>query len=76
MFALAYGKAITGRALDHRGLRTEAKVTVIGGVLATATLLGLALNAAAGWWWGDIAAGAIIVFYGCREGVRLLGEPT
>jgi divalent metal cation (Fe/Co/Zn/Cd) transporter len=76
MYTLAYGKAATGRALDHRVLRTEAKVTVIDGVLATATLAGLALNAATGWWWADVAAGGIIVVYGLREGVHLLRGET
>jgi len=74
MFALALGKSTTGRALDHHVLRTEAKVTVVDGVLATATLAGLALNAATGWWGADIAAGGIIVVYGVREGAHLLGS--
>ena len=76
MFALAYGKAVTGRALEHPVLRTEAKVTVIDGVLATATLAGLAINAATGWWWADIAAGSVIVAYGLREGLHILREPS
>jgi divalent metal cation (Fe/Co/Zn/Cd) transporter len=76
MFALAYGKAATGRALDHRVLKAEAKVTVVDGALATATLLGLSLNAALGWWWADVAAGAVIVVYGVREGVHLLRESS
>jgi len=28
----------------------------------------LVLNAVIGWWWADIAAGGILVFYGFREG--------
>jgi divalent metal cation (Fe/Co/Zn/Cd) transporter len=76
MFALAHGKAITGRKLEHPVLRTEAKVTVIDGVLATATLAGLAINAATGWWWSDIAAGSVIVAYGVREGIHLLREAS
>ena len=75
MFGLAYGKAVTGRMLDHRVLQTEAKVTVVDGVLATATLAGLALNAAFGWWWADLAAGAVIVVYGLREARHLLRTP-
>jgi divalent metal cation (Fe/Co/Zn/Cd) transporter len=71
MFLLAYGKATTGRALGHRVLQAEAKVTVVDGALATATLIGLALNAVAGWWWADVTAGVIIVAYGLREGVHL-----
>ena len=48
MFALAWGKARTGRALDNPVLRTEGRVTMIDGVLAAAVLLGLVLNAGLG----------------------------
>jgi len=75
MFALAYGKDRTGRALQHRVLLAESKVTIVDGALATATLVGLTLNAALGWWWADIAAGVVIVGYGIREAVKLLGPP-
>jgi divalent metal cation (Fe/Co/Zn/Cd) transporter len=67
MFALAAGKARTGRALGNPVLRTEGRVTMIDGILATAVLLGLALNAALGWWWADPAAGYVLVFYAARE---------
>jgi divalent metal cation (Fe/Co/Zn/Cd) transporter len=67
MFALAAGKARTGRALGNPVLRTEGRVTLIDGILATAVLLGLALNAALGWWWADPAAGYVLVFYAARE---------
>ena len=67
MFALAAGKAMTGRALDNPVLRTEGRVTMIDGILATAVLVGLALNAAAGWWWADPAAGYVLVYYAARE---------
>ena len=53
MFALAWGKARTGRALDNPVLRTEGRVAMVDGVLAAAVLLGLALNAGLGWWWAD-----------------------
>ena len=67
MFALAVGKARTGRALDNPVLRTEGRVTMIDGVLAVAVLAGLALNAALGWWWADPAAGYVLVYYAARE---------
>jgi divalent metal cation (Fe/Co/Zn/Cd) transporter len=67
MFALAAGKARTGRALDNPVLRTEGRVTMIDGILATAVLLGLVLNATLGWWWADPAAGYVLVFYAARE---------
>ena len=67
MFALAAGKAHTGRALGNPVLRTEGRVTLIDGILATAVLLGLVLNAALGWWWADPAAGYVLVCYAARE---------
>ena len=67
MFALAAGKARTGRALGSPVLRTEGRVTLIDGILAVAVLLGLALNAALGWWWADPAAGYVLVYYAGRE---------
>jgi divalent metal cation (Fe/Co/Zn/Cd) transporter len=69
MFGLAYGKAVTGRALGNRVLSTESRVTLIDAVLAGAVLLGLVLNAALGWWWADPLAGFVLVFYGVREGL-------
>jgi len=67
MFALAWGKARTGRALGNPVLRTEGRVTMIDGILAAAVLLGLALNAALGWWWADPAAGYVLLCYAARE---------
>ena len=67
MFALAAGKARTGRALDNPVLRTEGRVTLIDGILAAAVLLGLVLNAVLDWWWADPAAGYVLVWYAGRE---------
>ena len=67
MFTLAAGKASTGRALDNPVLRTEGRVTMVDGILATAVLAGLALNTALGWWWADPAAGYVLVYYAVRE---------
>jgi divalent metal cation (Fe/Co/Zn/Cd) transporter len=67
MFALAAGKARTGRALDNPVLRTEGRVTMIDGILAVTVLAGLVLNAALGWWWADPAAGYVLVYYAARE---------
>jgi divalent metal cation (Fe/Co/Zn/Cd) transporter len=67
MFTLATGKARTGQALDNPVLQTEGRVTFIDGILAVAVLLGLILNALAGWWWADPAAGYVLVYYAARE---------
>ena len=68
MFALAAGKDRTGRQLDNPVLRTEGRVTLVDGLLATAVLAGLVLNAALGWWWADPLAGYVLLVYGAREG--------
>jgi divalent metal cation (Fe/Co/Zn/Cd) transporter len=71
MFALAAGKARTGRALDNPVLRTEGRVTAIDGILAVAVLAGLLLSTALGWW-ADPPAGYVLVF-AAREARDILG---
>ena len=74
MFALAFGKARTGVALDNPVLCTEGRVTFVDGLLACAVLAGLALNAAAGIWWADPAAGYVLVYYATKEAAGILGR--
>lgn len=69
MLLLAYGKRVTGRKLGNAVLTTESRVTLIDAVLAGAVLVGLVLNAGAGWWWADPLAGLVIVYYAVREGL-------
>lgn len=71
MFGLAAAKTRTGRALGNPALATEGRVTLIDGFLATAVLLGLALDAALGWWWADPLAGYVIVYYASREAIQI-----
>jgi divalent metal cation (Fe/Co/Zn/Cd) transporter len=71
MFTLAYGKSRTGRALGNPVLDTEGRVTLVDGILATAVLAGLVLNAVAGWWQADPAAGYVLVYYAAREGRQI-----
>lgn len=71
MFTLAVAKARTGAALGNPVLRTEGRVTAIDGVLATAVLAGLILNALAGWWWADPLAGYVLVVYAVREAIHI-----
>lgn len=73
MFALAAGKARTGRRLDNPVLITEGRVTTIDALLAVAVLIGLLLDTTLGWWWADPAAGLIIVFFALRE-ARAIGN--
>ncbi|MCI0158997.1 cation transporter [Leifsonia shinshuensis] len=71
MFALAYGKSRTGRRLGNPVLLTEGRVTLVDGILATAVLAGIALDALLGWWWADPVAGLVIVAYAAREAVQI-----
>ncbi len=68
MLLLTQGKRVTGRQLGNMVLTTEAHVTLIDAYLAAAVLVGLILNAVAGWWWADPLAGLVIVYYGIKEG--------
>ena len=49
-------------------------MSVIDGLLTSAVLLGLILNAAAGLWCADQAAAFVIVYYGLRGGRHALHE--
>jgi len=72
MFALAAGKRGAGQQLNNPVLLAESRVTVIDGILAVAVLAGLVLNAAAGAWWADPAAGFVLVYYALREARAIL----
>lgn len=67
ILALAAGKARIWPGAGQPGARTEREVTLINGILATAVLLGLVLDAALGFWRADSAAGYVLVFYAPRE---------
>jgi divalent metal cation (Fe/Co/Zn/Cd) transporter len=67
MFGLALGKARTGAELKNPVLQAEGRITLIDGILASAVLVGLVLNAVAGWWWADPFAGYVLLYYAVRE---------
>ena len=48
---------------------------MVDGILATAVLLSLVLNAALGWRWADPAAGYVLVFYAAREVREIFFDP-
>ena len=67
MFVLAAGKAATGSELVNPVLQAEGRITLIDGILATAVLVGLVLNALLGWWWADPLAGYVLLYCAIRE---------
>lgn len=76
MFGLARVKRNTAEQLDSEPLRSEATMTLLDGFLATATLIGLALNAVAGWWWADPAAALIVAVAAANEARENWEEAT
>jgi predicted Co/Zn/Cd cation transporter (cation efflux family) len=67
MFGLASQKRRTAESLGSAPLRAEAQMTFLDGVLSTATLVGLALNAYAGWWWADPLAALLVAIAAANE---------
>ena len=66
--------ATSGSILGNPVLRTEGRVTLVDGILASAVLAGLIGNAVLGWWWADPAAGYVLVFYAAREVHAILAD--
>jgi divalent metal cation (Fe/Co/Zn/Cd) transporter len=60
MFGLAAAKHRVAGRLQSAPLRSEATMTFLDGMLSTATMTGLLLNAALGWWWADPAAALLV----------------
>lgn len=67
MFGLAALKRRTAIGLDSAPLKSEATLTFLDGMLSTATLIGLALNAYIGWWWADPAAAILVALAAFNE---------
>ncbi len=67
---LGWAKLRTSRGLGSRALRADAYETIACAWLSLATLAGLVLNAAFGWWWADPVAALAIVPLIVREGLE------
>ena len=68
MPVLGYAKRRVARELGSRALAADAMETFLCSFLSLALLLGLALNAALGWWWADPVAALGMVAFMVREG--------
>lgn len=69
---LARAKRRVGQALNSSATVSEAGQNMICAYLSVALLVGLLLNALAGWWWADPAAALVIAALATREGVESL----
>lgn len=65
---LARSKRKVGRALNSSATVSEASQNQICAYLSIALLVGLLLNALAGWWWADPAAALVIASFALYEG--------
>ena len=76
MFGLAVAKHRLAARLNSAPLRSEATMTLLDGILSTATMTGLALNAALSWWWADPAAALLVGIAAANEARKNWREAT
>lgn len=69
---LAVRKRTVARALGSRALAADAVETAVCSYLSLTLLLGLGLNALAGWWWADPVAALAMLPLIFKEGVEAL----
>jgi divalent metal cation (Fe/Co/Zn/Cd) transporter len=67
---LAIAKRRTGQALGNRTLITESAETAFCAYTSAATLAGVGLNTALGWWWADPLAALVIAALAVKEGLE------
>lgn len=67
---LATAKRRVGRRLNSQATVHEAQQNQICAYLSVALLVGLSLNALAGWWWADPVAALVIAAIALDEGVE------
>src|SRR4051812_4651164 len=67
---LARSKKSVARALASGALEAEARQTSLCAYLSVIGLVGVALNAAIGWWWADPVAALIMVPIIAQEGIE------
>jgi divalent metal cation (Fe/Co/Zn/Cd) transporter len=69
MFVLAWRKRHLGDAVQSHPLVTEARMTLLDGVLASGVLVALIANTAFGAWWADPLAAAAVALAALRESI-------
>jgi divalent metal cation (Fe/Co/Zn/Cd) transporter len=72
MPVLGVAKQRLARRLRSRALAADGLETLLCAYLSATLLVGLALNGALGWWWGDPVAALVIAALMVREGVEIL----
>jgi divalent metal cation (Fe/Co/Zn/Cd) transporter len=72
MPVLAHEKRQVGRELGSRSVEADSQQTQACVYLSAVVLVGLAANAAFGWWWADPVAALGVVVFLVREGRKAL----
>jgi divalent metal cation (Fe/Co/Zn/Cd) transporter len=67
MLALGLAKRSTGKQLGSEPVMAEARMSILDAALAFGVLLGLAANAAFGWWWADPIAAILVATAALNE---------
>lgn len=67
---LAIAKRRTGQALGNRTLVADSAETAFCACTSAATLAGVGLNTALGWWWADPTAALVIAALAVKEGLE------
>ena len=65
---LAAAKARVAERLGSSATKSESRQTMLCAYLSAALLVGLGLNAVAGWWWADPLTALVIAAVAAREG--------
>ena len=65
---LSWAQRRTGRALGSNAVVADSTQTLLCTYMSAVLLVGLVLNATAGWWWADPIAGLIIAAVAVKEG--------
>ena len=74
MPVLAWRKRVANRIIGSAALRADIAESATCAYLAAATLIGVALGMATGWWWIEYAAAAVVLFFVGREAWEALTE--
>lgn len=67
MLVLGLAKRTTGAQLGSEPVTAEARMSLLDAALAFGVLLGLAGNAAFGWWWADPVAAILVALAALNE---------
>jgi divalent metal cation (Fe/Co/Zn/Cd) transporter len=70
MTILGVWKGRVAALIRNRVLAAEARFSLIDAALSLTVLVGLALNAAFGWWWADPSVALLLALVAVREGVE------